>query len=303
MKISLDPNADVLVTARGPDVRDENGVVKRGRTKTVYSDAWDDRQAATKFARSREGLLKKAEMANEIQEHRSDPKQKENAECAWLMQVQATRPGSEADNKDTARFFDRPITSDSVVVEKDKVSLRIDGELVPVKNKKTKAELLRRMADREPLLDSTFWLKSHGATTLEGRHVVEKEDGVYLQFVGKESVYHSHRIHDPELAKMLLGRKATSGDRGKLFGTNYDKVTAYTSSLDGGKFTPKDFRTVRACELAIEIVKRMDPPGSEKARRAAIMKVGTMVSQLLGNEPSQCLTSYIDPAVFSVWQG
>lgn len=290
--VSTDPDADVVVTARD----------KNGRAKTVYSDSFHMRQAAAKFARTQEGILLSGQMAEENQANRNKPELLEQADCCWLMMEQATRPGSESDNKGVAQYFDHPVNVNDVVEEGGKVAIRVGDSLLPIKDKKTRAELLRRRDAGEPLMDSTYWLKSHGATTLEGRHVVETPDGVFLRFVGKESVYHNHRVRSPELAAMLVERKKKAGDRGKLFDTNYDKVTSYAKTLDGGKFTPKDFRTQRATRLAIEEIRKMEVPVDEKSYKSQVKRVGEIVSSVLGNEPAQALESYIDPSVFSIWR-
>ena len=152
--------------------------------------------------------------------------------------------------------------------------------------------------------DTKAKVKAFGATTLLGEHVVEAPDGVRLQFVGKEGVHHDHLIRNPELAAMLLDRKRTAEKRGgKLFNTDYDKVREYARQLDGGRFSPKDFRTKRANELAIaEISKHPEPPKSDKEYKARVNAVAKAVSQVLGNKPAQCLESYLDPIIFSGWK-
>lgn len=295
VKISMDPGADILVTAT---------LTKNGKTmpKRVYSASWNGRQAAAKFARTQDGLKQMQVMAKQIQEHRKDPEIANEADCAWLMQEQATRPGSESDNKGVSQYFGIQVKPKDVVIgDDDKVFLRVNQQLLPIKDKKTKAEILKRKQAGGPMEDSTYWLKSFGATSLEGRHVIQKEDGVYLEFVGKESVWHSHKVRNPELAKMLLSRKGKSGAQGKLFDTDYSSITNYTKSLDGGKFTPKDFRTQRATSMALQEVMKRPIPENEKERKKAIKEVGIIVSGVLGNEPAQALTSYIDPAVFAIW--
>jgi DNA topoisomerase I len=236
--VSLDPDADVLATGRDA----------AGRAKVIYRDEFHMRNAAHKFARTRAGLEWAGELHKQNQANRADPKLREEADCTWLMQEQATRPGSD---KDTAAK-----------------------------------------------------VKAFGATTLRAEHVVETGDGVRLQFVGKEGVYHDHLIRNPDLAQMLLARKATAGSRGgKLFATDYDRVAKYAKSLDTGRFTPKDFRTIRANQLAIaEIGKAADPPANEKEYKARVKAVAERVSGVLGNRPAQALESYIDPAVFSAWK-
>lgn len=296
VKVAIDGTKDVLVTARD----------SKGRAKTVYSDRFHGQQAAIKFARTREGLVEAANMRMENQANRGGANKNE-ADCCWLMMVQGTRPGSESDNKGNSHLFGYRIDKKDVKIEhegkKTTVKLTIDGEDVEIKDKKAKAELRRRVEQGLPLHDSTYWLKSHGATTLEGRHVVEKDGGVYVEFMGKESVWHSHRIRDEALGAMLMARKRAAGDRGLLFATNAAKVGKYARTLDGGKFTPKDFRTQLATGMAAEAIAGMPMPANEKARKAAIKDVGARVSHVLGNEPSQALSTYIAPEVFSVWEG
>lgn len=238
VQVSLDPKADVIATGRDA----------AGRSKTVYTDEFHMRNAAHKFARTQAGLKEAANLRRENLANRKDPALRDHADCTWLMQEQATRPGSDAD---------------------------------------TGAKV-----------------KAYGATTLRAEHVVESPDGVRLQFVGKEGVHHDHLIRNPELATMLVERKKSADQRnGRLFDTNYNEVAKYAKSLDSGRFTPKDFRTIRANELAVaEIAKNSVPPKTEKEYKARVKAVAEKVSSVLGNRPAQALESYIDPAVFSVWK-
>lgn len=237
VKISVDPRAEVLVTARDA----------KGRPKMVLSKSYESRAAAMKFHRVSEMIDKHDQISREIQAARAKPETREEADCSWLMQVQATRPGSNAD---------------------------------------TKAKV-----------------KAYGATTLEARHVVQSEDGVRLQFIGKEGVAHNHLVRDPELAKMLTARAQAAGSPdGKLFHTTDTKVRDFVASLDGGDYSPKDFRTSAATRMAREAV-AADPERSpsQKAHTVRVKAVAERVSRLLGNRPAQALTSYIHPAVFEPW--
>src|SRR5271157_3285970 len=185
-----------------------------------------------------------AKIADEIQKARQEATTKEEADCAWLMQVQATRPVSDRD---------------------------------------TKANV-----------------KAYGATTLEARHVVETEEGVRLQFIGKKGVWHDHLVRDKKLGAMLLERKnATKSVNDKLFNTTYDDIHQFTIQRDGGKFTPKDFRTSAATALAVEMVQANPLQAkNEKEYKARVKEVAVKVSGLLGNKPAQALKSYIAPFVF-----
>ena len=302
VQISPDSEADVLIT----------GIDAKGRRKTVYHERYMANNQAAKFAKIKEGLDKFDQIAAQNQANLSsaDAAVREAAAVVWLMQEQATRPGSEADTKGHADLYGRPLAAANVKVTPSKtakgrpsVALEFDGRTIPVRDDGTKQQLIDRLRSGEGLYDSTYWLKSHGATSLEGRHVVDAPDGVRLQFVGKEGVWHDHKIRDPKLAAELLKRKRAAGNAGKLFDTDYARVAAYSKTLDGGRFTPKDFRTMRATSLAIEAIHRQKDccpdPATYKQR---VMAVATEVAGVLGNRPEQTLLSYIAPEVWSAWR-
>lgn len=304
IRISMDPKADIWITATG--VRQRDG---KPTNVVVYNPKFQKGNTAIKWARTREGLKKRERIAQQIQKERKKKDLVERADCAWLMQEQATRPGSEADNKGMANLFGEKMTKDNFVIgEKDKngvpkVTLKVKDKEILLRDKKARLEIAKRVEEGKPLEDSEYWLKSFGASTLEGRHIVETEDGVRLQFMGKETVWHNHLVKNPELAKMLLDRKQKAGDKGKLFNTDYGKVSRYVSRLDGGKFTPKDLRTVKGTNLAIEHIREMgDCCQDDKEYKQKVMEIAEKVSSVLGNEPKQALESYIDPTVFSVWR-
>lgn len=302
VNVSLDPDADLLVTARDA----------KGRTKAVYSEKYSRSTAAAKFARVAEMLQKSEAIDAEIAAARKDPATADAADCTWLMRVQATRPGGEDDTKGYARFYDQPFRAGNVEgeVREDKkgrktyrVALRFGDAVIPVKDQGAARQLLERKESGEGLEDARYWLQSFGATTLEGRHVVEAPDGVRLRFMGKEGVWHDHRVADRALAGMLLARKKKAGPGGKLFNTSAGRVSAFVKRLGGGGFTPKDFRTKRANELAIEAVRAYGkPPRDEVEYKERVKAVAERVSGVLGNDPEMALTSYISPEVFDVWK-
>ena len=236
VQISMNPHADVLVTARD----------QKGWVKTVYVDNFHTRTAAVKFARTREIMQQFPAIMQEIKRDRASPAKRDAADCAWLMAVQATRPGSKED---------------------------------------TGADV-----------------KAYGATTLEGRHVVQAKDGVRLQFVGKEGVAHDHLVRNRELAAMLLERKKKVGDNGQLFNVNNKKVRAYVGTLDGGGFLSKDLRTNQANQIAMREIRRTRAPKTRREYQRAVKAVAERVSHVLGNQPEQALESYISPELFAVWR-
>jgi DNA topoisomerase IB len=116
--------------------------------------------------------------------------------------------------------------------------------------------------------------------------------------MGKEGVWHDHKVSDSNLSAMLLERKAKSGDTGKIFNTDYDKVSKYVGTLGGGGFSPKDMRTIRANELATNLIGGAINVNGEDERKAIIKDIAIKVSRVLGNRPQQALESYINPIIF-----
>ena len=142
--------------------------------------------------------------------------------------------------------------------------------------------------------------KAYGATTLEGRHiVVDKDFSVRLKFVGKNGVDLDIPVEDKDLAQMLKDRKARYGDDNKLFGTNDASLRDYSHKLDGGSFKPKDFRTLKGTNTAIEEIDKNPARASTfKEYKQRVMEIAKRVSEKLGNTPQIALQSYINPSVF-----
>lgn len=151
--------------------------------------------------------------------------------------------------------------------------------------------------------DTLAKTKAYGATTLEGRHVVETDSGVELHFVGKKGVNLKIPVRDKETAEMLRQRAKAAGADGKLFAATNDKALLdHTHSLDGGGFKTKDFRTLLGTRTAMQEVAKAQPPKDQKSYQKAVMEVAKKVSALLGNTPTVALQSYINPAVFAEWR-
>jgi len=311
IKVSMDPNADLQVSAK---VKNKRGKMVK---TTIYHEKFKENNKAAKFACIKEGLEKYGVLGDEIQKDRSDNNMRNSADCAWLMREQGTRVGGEADRKGLEHLYGQPITKDSIKVKKGEKILRgakkgqrkpptvqmiVNGEKVEIQDEKAKDEIIRRINAGEDLMDSTFWLKSHGATTLEARHVVETPEGVRLQFMGKKTVWHNHLVKNPELAQMLLERKKAAGNpMDMLFGIGYAEAFAYVHKLDGGHFTPHNLRTMLATRMAIAEINNREAPTKEGYEQA-VKEIGEKVSGVLGNDWKEALESYIAPEVWSVWR-
>lgn len=294
IRISADKNSDVWAISED----------EKGNTKRVYNPAFENRNAAIKWARTNEGVSKADSIRAQIHNDRNQGKSKEEADATWLMSVQATRPGSEEDTKGNKSLWAEPVTASNFTLTNQpkgppKVSIKVGNSDIIIRDEGARAEIESRIKHGASMGDAGYWIKSHGATTLEGRHVVESPDGgARLQFMGKEGVWHDHKVSDPSLAKMLLARKQVAGDSGKLFDTDYQKVSKYVGTLGGGGFSPKDMRTIRANELATKMIGGIVNVKNDDERKQFIKDVAIKVSGVLGNRPQQALESYINPMLF-----
>ncbi len=150
--------------------------------------------------------------------------------------------------------------------------------------------------------------KSYGATTLEGRHIRQRSEGistVYVKYVpGKK---HGEEIETPildkELGKELVRRSKKAGPTGRIFQTDAGKVLLYSKSKGKGGYKTKDHRTALACTMAIDLMKDWkDPPTNVKQYKKAVKEVCTIVADTLGNTPTMTFNKYVDPNIWSAWK-
>lgn len=141
--------------------------------------------------------------------------------------------------------------------------------------------------------------QAYGATTLLGKHVIVDGTSVRLQFTGKKGVLLNIPVEDKSTADMLVERKRSAGDDGKLFDTNDALLRKYSQTLDGGGFKPKDFRTLKGTQTAIEeLGEKPERAKTMKEYKKRVMEIARKVAGKLGNTPTIALQSYINPFVF-----
>lgn len=140
------------------------------------------------------------------------------------------------------------------------------------------------------------FVQTYGLTTLRPEHVMVKGRRVYLNFIGKKSVENSF-VLTGELAKQVKTVLGTVEQGETLFEISEYELTKFIKKYVGRRFTPKDFRTLRAnmCawEKFVEICGRELPKTKSEFNRE-VKEIATYVSENLNNTPGVCKTSYID---------
>lgn len=155
-------------------------------------------------------------------------------------------------------------------------------------------------------------VRAYGASSLEAQHVTIDGDRINYSFIGKEGIENFGSIDDAQLAEALKPRVAAGG---RLFRTNYKKVTDYFKRTVGKKYLIKDIRTANATESALEAIAEMVTPTTEneynERRRAVGVKVAERIHHVSKIDkktgarvysPGMALDNYIPPEVFAPWQ-
>ncbi len=150
---------------------------------------------------------------------------------------------------------------------------------------------------------------SFGLATLHREHAVARRNGrIELEFPGKAGVRQRRSLVDPDAGRVLRALKARKGGgeellayrgrRGGWVDVRSDDINEYIKEGTGGEFTAKDFRTWHATVLAaVALAVSVPALRSERARKRAVARAISEVSDYLGNTPAVCRTSYVDPRV------
>ncbi|MEO8275213.1 MAG: DNA topoisomerase IB [Thermoanaerobaculia bacterium] len=198
------------------------------------------------------------------------------------------------------------------------------GEILPQLRRRVATALAETGLSRDrvlaavvSLLDSTFARignreyrranGSFGLTTLENRHARGGARSLRLVFRGKSGVAHELAVEDPRVAHVIHRCQSLPGQRlfqylddaGEVKSIDSQDVNDWLRDTSGRQVTAKDFRTWHATSLALEALRKLSPPSSETAARAAFVKVVDGVAQRLGNTRAVCRASYIHPGLLA----
>lgn len=146
-------------------------------------------------------------------------------------------------------------------------------------------------------------IKTFGASSIQNRHLkINKDGSVTAVFTGKSGVENSYTTSDPFLVKILSERAKRPDKKQRVFDTKYSKLYSFSTKVSPGKFTPKNFRTRVACNLAKDLISNMPVPTNAKEYKKSVFAVGDYVSSKLCNTRTVCLDKYIDPEYFKPWK-
>jgi DNA topoisomerase I len=150
--------------------------------------------------------------------------------------------------------------------------------------------------------------QSYGLATMRNEHVSISRDGVItFDYAAKSGQHRVQSIVEPELCAIVATLKRRRGGGDELLAyqdtagwhdiKSHD-INAYLAEIIGDEFTAKDFRTWHAtvlCAVALGVSDAV--PASESARKRAVARAVKETAHYLGNTPTVCRSSYIDPRI------
>ena len=211
------------------------------------------------------------------------------------------------------------------------------GEL-PAVRRRLRADLERADASRDTVLSAAVRLVdlgcfrlgsesyteengSYGLTTLERRHLRRQGDARVFSFVGKSGVEHDIRVEDPQVIAVLDKLSTRRGADDRLLAVRQDgewdpvqasDINDHIRDLFDLEVTAKDFRTWHATvhvatalgsAVLEERAGRARPATSKTAKAKRVRAAVVGASELLGNTPTVCRSSYVDPRVIDLYEG
>ncbi len=151
--------------------------------------------------------------------------------------------------------------------------------------------------------------KSFGLTTLRSRHVKVAGREVEFRFRGKSGVFHTIRLEDRRLARIIARTRELPGqdlfqyvdDDGNQHTVGSADVNDYLRAITGEEYSAKDFRTWSGTVLAALALHEFEKFDSEAQARKNIVRAIESVAEKLGNTPNICRKCYIHPAVIDAY--
>jgi DNA topoisomerase-1 len=152
---------------------------------------------------------------------------------------------------------------------------------------------------------------SYGLTTLERRHVATDKDSRRFCFVGKSGVEHEICLTDPLVIplvdKMTRRRPPDARVLSAREGRRWVPLSAadineYIRELFGMEVSAKDFRTWHATVHVARWVGGAEPVETKRKRTRVVREAVVSASELLGNTPTVCRSSYVDPRVIDLYE-
>ena len=150
---------------------------------------------------------------------------------------------------------------------------------------------------------------TYGLATVERKHVRVNASRCGFEYPAKSGQIRCTEVSCTDIARLLAQLKARRGGGPELLAYKQDgrwidvtstDINLHLKELAGAEYSAKDFRTWNATVLAaVALAGRADQAGASQAKlKRAEASAVRDVAEVLGNTPSVCRSSYIDPRLF-----
>jgi len=147
---------------------------------------------------------------------------------------------------------------------------------------------------------------SFGLATLRKEHLSVTKGTMYFEYIAKSGKHRQLRIDDQDVLTAIKQMRRRRGGGDELLAYQDQKqwsdvsstdINAYVKEVLDGDASAKDFRTWHATVLAAVALSSDAVPTSRTASKRAISQAMKQVSEYLGNTPTVCRASYVDPRI------
>jgi len=156
--------------------------------------------------------------------------------------------------------------------------------------------------------------QTYGLTTLRREHVTVTRDGqICFDYRAKSGKRRVQTVVDPEVLPTVTTLKRRRDPHPELLAYKQGgawtdlksaDVNDYLREVTGLEVSAKDFRTWNATVLAaVGLAVASEVSVTPTARKRAVTHVVREVADKLGNTPTVCRASYVDPRVIDLYQG
>ena len=148
---------------------------------------------------------------------------------------------------------------------------------------------------------------SFGLATLRREHTKICGPDVIFDYPAKSGQHRLQTITDPEVLEVVTALRRRRGGGEELLAyrkgqewvdVRSSDINDYLREISGHDVSAKDFRTWNATVLAaVSLARRLPVPKAQAQRRRALHQAMCEVATQLGNTPTVCRSSYVDPRV------